>query len=275
MTNKLFSLLSNSIQNPAVMGILNVTPDSFFDDSRCVSECKIVERVEQMIAEKVDILDIGGCSTRPDSTTVSAEQEYKRLDNAMDIIRRQFPTLPISIDTFRADIVQHLFDKYGAFIVNDISAGEDDKNMISTVANLQIPYIAMHKRGTPQTMQQLTNYDNVVEEVKNYLKNKIAELQEKGIHKIVIDPGFGFAKTIEQNYILLRQLKEFTTLGAPLLIGISRKAMLWKPLVSSPSEVLSATSALHLQTLLDGANILRVHDVKEAKQMIALAKLLQ
>jgi dihydropteroate synthase len=253
------------------MGIVNATPDSFYAASRCQSECALIERIEQMVADGVDWLDVGGCSTRPDSATATDDEEWQRLDRAMHVIRTQFPSLPVSIDTFRAGIVRRLYDKYGAFIVNDISAGDDDREMITCVARLQLPYIAMHKRGTPQTMQQLTDYADVVLDVKAYLQRKLATLHDAGIRTVIIDPGFGFAKTVAQNYTLLRRLHEFTTLDAPLLVGISRKGMLWKPLDSQPSDVLCATSALHLQALLQGADILRVHDVKEARQMGTLA----
>ncbi|MDR1681414.1 MAG: dihydropteroate synthase [Prevotellaceae bacterium] len=260
---------------PLVMGIVNVTPDSFYAASRCLSESALVERIAEMVADGIDWLDLGGCSTRPGSETATEDEEWQRLEPAMRIIRRHFPRLPVSVDTFRSGIVRRLYDAYGAFIVNDISAGDDDHAMIALVGRLQLPYIAMHKRGTPQTMQQLTNYDDVVADVKAYLQRKLAELHDAGVGTVIIDPGFGFAKTVAQNYTLLRRLHEFTTLGAPLLIGISRKGMLWQPLCCRPADTLCATSALHLQALLHGAGIVRVHDVKEARQMITLAALLR
>jgi dihydropteroate synthase len=262
------------LDRPAVMGIVNVTPDSFFSGSRCTTEEALIERTGELMDGGADCIDVGGCSTRPGFPVVPEAEEYQRLDHALKIIRRHFPVLPLSVDTFRAGIVQRLYDQYGAFIVNDISAGDDDEAMTGTVARLQLPYIAMHKRGDPQTMQQLTHYDDVVTEVKDYLQRKLAALQEKGISQIIIDPGFGFAKTVEQNYALLRRLREFTALGAPLLAGLSRKSMLWKPLHSTPEEMLCATSAVNLYALLHGANILRVHDAKEARQMVELAKLI-
>lgn len=277
--------MRNTENNPAaplpplnrqlIMGIVNVTPDSFYAASRCLSEYALSERIEQMVADGVDWLDIGGCSTRPDAETAAEDTEWQRLDGAMRIVCAQFPSLPVSIDTFRAGVVRRLYDKYGAFTVNDISSGDDDREMIATVARLQLPYIAMHKRGAPQTMQQLTDYADVVDDVKTYLQRKLSELYAAGVRTVVIDPGFGFAKTVEQNYTLLRRLREFTTLGVPLLVGISRKTMLWKPLGSQPSDVLCATSALHLQALLQGAGVLRVHDVKEARQMLILADYLR
>ncbi|MDR2361349.1 MAG: dihydropteroate synthase [Prevotellaceae bacterium] len=260
---------------PLIMGIINTTPDSFYPPSRCQSERELTTRIEQMLADHVDWLDIGGCSTRPDSTTATENEEWQRLDTAMHIIRTHAPHLPISIDTFRARIVRRLYNKYGTFTVNDISAGDDDQEMIPTVAQLQLPYIAMHKRGTPQTMTHLTHYTDVVHDIKNYLQHKLTTLHNAGIHTVIIDPGFGFAKTTTQNYTLLRRLHELTTLNAPLLIGISRKKMLWEPLHSQPADVLCATSALHLQAILQGATILRVHDVKEARQITTLAAYLR
>jgi dihydropteroate synthase len=257
------------------MGIINATPDSFYATSRCQSERELAARIEQMVVDGVDWLDIGGCSTRPNSATATEDEEWQRIDTAMRIVRTYVPRMPISIDTFRAGIVRRLYDKYGAFIVNDISAGDDDREMIPVVAQLQLPYIAMHKRGTPQTMTHLTDYTDVVLDVKDYLQRKLTTLHDAGIRTVIIDPGFGFAKTVAQNYTLLRRLHEFTTLDAPLLIGISRKGMLWKPLDSQPSDVLCATSALHLQALLQGAAILRVHDVKEARQIATLAEWLR
>jgi dihydropteroate synthase len=254
------------------MGIVNVTPDSFFARSRCTTEAAIIERVGQFVADGVDCIDVGGCSTRPGFPVTTEAAEYERLSRALQVIRSHFPALPLSVDTFRAGIVQRLYGQYGAFIVNDISAGEEDAGMIAAVARLQLPYIAMHKRGNPQTMQQLTRYADVVEEVKDYLRQKLAELHAQGISQVIIDPGFGFAKTVEQNYALLRRLREFTALDAPLLVGISRKSLLWTPLGSTPEDMLCATSAVNLHALLHGANVLRVHDVREARQMVTLSR---
>ncbi|MDR2359467.1 MAG: dihydropteroate synthase [Prevotellaceae bacterium] len=263
-----------SLESPVVMGIVNVTPDSFYAQSRCMAEGAIIERVRQLVDDGADCIDVGGCSTRPGFPVAAEAEEYQRLAHALKIIRAHFPNLPLSVDTFRAGVVQRLYEQYGAFIVNDISAGEEDAAMTATVARLQLPYIAMHKRGNPQTMQCLTDYTDVVTEVKTYLQQKLAELHAQGIAQVIIDPGFGFAKTVEQNYALLRNLREFTASGAPLLTGLSRKSLLWKPLGSTPEDMLCATSAVHLYALLQGANILRVHDVKEARQMVALSRLL-
>jgi dihydropteroate synthase len=261
-------------ESPMVMGILNVTPDSFFSDSRCASQEEILLRVTQMVAEGADCLDVGGCSTRPGSDTVPEEEEFRRMDAALRVVCRHFPELPLSVDTFRASVVQRLFDRYGAFIVNDISAGEDDPAMIDTVARLQLPYIAMHKRGTPKTMPLLTAYEDVVVEVKTYLQHKLEELSARGIRRVMLDPGFGFAKTVEQNYALFRHIATFAQMGVPLLVGISRKGMLWKPLGITHEEALCSTAALNLQAMLRGAHMIRVHDVKEARQMVSLAALL-
>jgi dihydropteroate synthase len=260
-----------SFERPVVMGIMNVTPDSFFARSRCTTEAAIVERAGQMIADGADCIDVGGCSTHPGFPVATETEEHQRLSQALQIIRKHFPAVPLSVDTFRAGVVERLYGQFGAFIVNDISAGEEDAGMTATVARLQLPYIAMHMRGNPQTMQQLTGYADVVAEVKDYLQQKLATLHAQGIPQVVIDPGFGFAKTVEQNYALLRSLRDFTTLGAPLLVGVSRKSLLWKLLDSTPEEMLCATSAVNLYALLHGANILRVHDVKEARQMVALS----
>ncbi|MDR0694300.1 MAG: dihydropteroate synthase [Prevotellaceae bacterium] len=263
-----------SLDHPVVMGIVNVTPNSFYAQSRCMTEAAIIERVGQLAGDGADCIDVGGCSTRPGFPVATETEEYQRLAHALKIIRTHFPLLPLSVDTFRTGVVQRLYGQYGAFIVNDISAGEEDAAMTATVARLQLPYIAMHKRGNPQTMQRLTDYPDVVAEVKTYLQQKLAELHAQGVAQVIIDPGFGFAKTVEQNYALLRSLQEFTASGAPLLVGLSRKSLLWKPLGSAPEEMLCATSAVHLYALLHGANILRVHDVKEARQMVALSRFL-
>lgn len=260
-----------SLERPAVMGIVNVTPDSFFAQSRCTTETAIVERAGQMIADGADCIDVGGCSTRPGFPVATEAEEYQRLAHALQVIRKHFPAVPLSVDTFRAGIVERLYEQFGAFIVNDISAGEEDAAMTATVARLQLPYIAMHKRGNPQTMQQLTDYTDVAVEVKDYLQHKLTALHAQGVAQVIIDPGFGFAKTVEQNYALLRSLRDFTTLGTPLLVGISRKSLLWKLLDSTPGEMLCATSAVHLYALLHGANILRVHDVKEARQIVVIS----
>jgi len=260
---------------PRVMGIVNLTPDSFYAESRCPNEYEALQRVEQMLREGVDIVDLGACSTRPGAETVNAKEEKARLDLVFKAITRNFPELILSVDTFRAGVVKYLYEHYGAFMVNDVTAGAADRRMIPFMASAGLPYVVMHMRGTPQTMQQMTGYNNVVEEVVVYLRQKLIALRKAGIQQVIIDPGFGFAKTVEQNYLLFNRLQDFNLLQAPLLVGISRKTMIWKPLGITPEEALSATSALHLQALLKGASILRVHDVAEATRVIKLYQYLQ
>ncbi len=260
-----------SFEKPVVMGIVNATPDSFFSESRATDTMALIERVERMLAEGASIIDIGGYSTRPGASPVSEEEEWLRVDAALNVIRPHFPQAVLSVDTFRASIVARLFDKYGAFMVNDITAGEADEAMFSVTAKNHLPYIMMHMRGTPQTMQQLTQYDDVVDEVWAYLQQRMTLAREAGVEQIIIDPGFGFAKTVEQNYTLLKQLHRFCEAGVPVLAGLSRKSMVCRLLNISPAEALPATTALNLQALLQGVSILRVHDVKEAVQAIKMA----
>ena len=259
-----------SLDVPRVMGIINITPDSFYAGSRCTNEYEALQLAEQMVRNGMDIVDIGAYSTRPGASEVGAKEEKDRLSPVLKAITRNFPKLILSVDTFRADVVKYLYERYGAFIVNDITAGTADRQMIHFVASAGLPYVVMHTRGTPQTMQQLTDYKDIVKEVITYLRKKLRETQRSGIRQVIIDPGFGFAKTVEQNYLLFNHLKDFKTLNAPLMVGVSRKSMIYKPLKITPDEALSATSALHLQALLNGAAILRVHDVAEAVQMVKL-----
>lgn len=252
------------------MTIVNVTPDSFYDGSRTFTEEEIERRVAQAIAEGADMLDVGGYSSRPNADEVSVEEEYARVCRAMKVIRRVCPEVAVSIDTFRAEVVQRVVADWGDCIVNDISAGEADSQMIPTVARLGLPYIAMHMRGTPATMQSMTDYSNVVEEVRNYFVRKLDELHSAGITDVVIDPGFGFAKTLEQNYALMDGLHRLNDLGAPILVGISRKSMIYKLLGCTPAEALNGTTALHLEALRQGAKILRVHDTREAVEVVKI-----
>jgi dihydropteroate synthase len=256
------------------MGIINVTPDSFFVGSRCATADEVRAKAESMVAQGVDIFDVGAYSTRPGALEVGEEEEAKRLDMALGVLTKHFPQVMRSVDTFRAGIVERMFNRYGAFIVNDVTGGEIDPQILPVTGRLQLPYVAMHSRGNAQTMQQLTDYDDVVNEVIAYLRHKIAACHEYGIAQVIIDPGFGFAKTVEQNYRLFNHINTLLELDVPLLVGISRKTMMWKPLGIKPEDALTATSALHLQALLQGAHILRVHDVKEAKQMIKLCELI-
>ena len=258
------------LSKPRVMTIVNVTPDSFYDGSRTFTEEEIERRVAQAIAEGADMLDVGGYSSRPNADEVSVEEECARVCRAMKVIRRVCPEVAVSIDTFRAEVVRRVVADWGDCIVNDISAGEADSQIIPTVARLGLPYIAMHMRGTPVTMQSMTDYSNVVEEVRNYFVRKLDELHSAGITDVVIDPGFGFAKTLEQNYSLMDGLHRLNDLGAPILVGISRKSMIYKLLSCTPAEALNGTTALHLEALRQGAKILRVHDTREAVEVIKI-----
>lgn len=258
------------LSKPRVMTIVNVTPDSFYDGSRTFTEEEIERRVAQAIAEGADMLDVGGYSSRPNADEVSVEEEYARVCRAMKVIRRVCPEVAVSIDTFRAEVVRRVVADWGDCIVNDISAGEADSQMIPTVARLGLPYIAMHMRGTPATMQSMTDYSDVVEEVRNYFVRKLDELHSAGITDVVIDPGFGFAKTLDQNYALMDGLHRLNDLGAPILVGISRKSMIYKLLGCTPAEALNGTTALHLEALRQGAKILRVHDTREAVEVIKI-----
>lgn len=258
------------LSKPRVMTIVNVTPDSFYDGSRTFTEEEIERRVAQAIAEGADMLDVGGYSSRPNADEVSVEEECARVCRAMKVIRRVCPEVAVSIDTFRAEVVRRVVADWGDCIVNDIAAGEADSQMIPTVARLGLPYIAMHMRGTPATMQSMTDYSDVVEEVRNYFVRKLDELHSAGITDVVIDPGFGFAKTLEQNYTLMSGLHRLNDLGAPILVGISRKSMIYKLLDCTPAEALNGTTALHLEALRQGAKILRVHDTREAVEVIKI-----
>lgn len=255
---------------PRVMTIVNVTPDSFYDGSRSFTEEEIERHVVRAIEEGADMLDVGGYSSRPNADDVAVDEEIARVGRAMKVIRRVCPEMVVSIDTFRAEVVRRIVDEWGACIVNDISAGELDPEMITTVARLGLPYVAMHMRGTPTTMQSMTDYSDIVEEVRNYFVQKISELRAAGIEDIVIDPGFGFAKTLEQNYQLMSGLHRLNDLGAPMLVGISRKSMIYKLLGSTPAEALNGTTALHLEALRQGAKILRVHDTREAVEVVKI-----
>lgn len=255
---------------PRVMTIVNVTPDSFYDGSRSFTEEEIERHVVRAIEEGADMLDVGGYSSRPNADDVAVDEEIARVGRAMKVIRRVCPEMVVSIDTFRAEVVRRIVDEWGACIVNDISAGELDPEMITTVARLGLPYVAMHMRGTPTTMQSMTDYGDIADEARTYFVQKISELRAAGIEDIVIDPGFGFAKTLEQNYQLMSGLHRLNDLGAPMLVGISRKSMIYKLLGSTPAEALNGTTALHLEALRQGAKILRVHDTREAIEVVKI-----
>lgn len=261
------------IDAPIVMGIINITPDSFYAESRKPNADKALHKAEQMINEGATILDIGGQSTRPSSILITADEELQRVIPVIEIIKKQFPNIFISIDTFYASVAKHAVNA-GADIVNDISGGNLDNEMIATVAQLNVPYILMHMKGTPQTMQQQTNYKNVTKEVFDYFKERITVCEDAGIKNIILDAGFGFAKNTEQNFQLLKEHTVFTSLQKPLLLGISRKSFIYKTLNITAEQALNGTTVLNTIGLLNGANILRVHDVKEAVQTIQLVKTL-
>ncbi|QCR25129.1 dihydropteroate synthase [Pontibacter sp. SGAir0037] len=260
-----------SLDTPLVMGILNTTPDSFYSGSRLGSINEVLERAASMLADGADILDIGGYSSRPGAADVPVEEELARVIPATEAILKEFPDTIISIDTFRARVAAEAV-KAGAAVINDISGGTLDEAMFETIAQLQVPYILMHMRGTPQTMASLANYDDVVLEVTDELQVKVAKLKQLGVKDIILDPGFGFAKTIDHNFKLLNRLEELRVLELPLLVGVSRKSMTYKFLGIDQSEALAGTIALNTMALMKGADILRVHDVKETKQTIELYK---
>lgn len=257
--------------NPLVMGILNLTPDSFYDGGSYLSEDLWLRQTEKMITEGADIIDIGAMSSRPGAEIISEEEEIKRLLPPLSKLVKTFPEMIFSVDTFRGKIVK-LAAKEGAHLINDISAGKMDPDLVPEVAASGLPYVLMHMQGTPATMQSSPVYTNITQNIKHYFEEQIVEKQNSGIKSILIDPGFGFGKTIEHNYTILRELETFTSLKCPILIGISRKSMIYNVLNDTPQNVLSATSALNLFAIVKGASILRVHDVKEAKQIITLAK---
>lgn len=260
------------LSRPQVMAILNVTPDSFYDDSRCPDIDAVTTRVESILAEGADMIDVGGYSSRPGCADVSVDEEKRRLAIGFEAIRRLSPEAVISVDTFRAEVARWSVEQYGVQIINDISAGELDAAMFDTVAQLQVPYIMMHMRGTPTTMMQsqYLQYDDVVSDVLQYFAAKIDRLTYMGVNDIILDPGFGFSKTIDDNYRLMYNLDEFTRVGLPLLVGVSRKSMIYKLLDTTPAESLNGTTALNVMALLGGANILRVHDVNEAVEAVKI-----
>ncbi|EJF11793.1 dihydropteroate synthase [Pontibacter sp. BAB1700] len=258
-----------SLDKPLVMGILNVTPDSFYAGSRLSSPDEVVQRAKSMLEDGADILDLGGYSSRPGAADVSTAEELDRVIPAIEAIMQAFPGAVISVDTFRAEVAEASI-KAGASIINDISGGNLDEAMFETVAQMQVPYILMHMRGTPQTMNSLTDYQDLVLDVLDELQVKVAQLKSLGVNDIILDPGFGFAKTVDQNFELMHRLEELRVLELPLLVGVSRKSMTYKYLGIDQSEALAGTIALNTIALGKGADILRVHDVKETKQTIQL-----
>ncbi|MDR0743401.1 MAG: dihydropteroate synthase [Tannerella sp.] len=271
MSGKLLNIKGEllSLDTPVVMGILNVTPDSFYAGSRYENERAVAERIETIIAEGGAFVDIGGYSSRPDAAEVSAEEEWRRLEPALKILRDEYSRIPVSVDTFRADIGQRAVEEYGVAVINDISGGSMDERMFETVARLHVPYVLMHMRGTPRTMQQNTGYHHLIEDIMLYFAEKLRALRLLGVNDVIVDPGFGFSKTLEQNYELMRHLNEFSTiLECPLLVGISRKRMIYDLLGNSAEDGLNGTTVLHTFALLNGADILRVHDVKAAVEAV-------
>jgi dihydropteroate synthase len=257
------------LKQPQVMGILNITPDSFFTGSRWNMENGLLHQCEKMIKEGAAILDIGAVSTRPGADLLHMEQEWDRMEPVLKAVKQHFPECIVSIDTFRAEIARRSVAE-GAAIINDISGGRLDEEMFATIARLGIPYILMHSKGIPATMNTLTQYDDVVLEILDYFIEKTGQLRTLGVKDIILDPGIGFAKNITQNFTILKKMQLFKILDLPLLAGISRKSMIYKTLGISPEDALNGTSALHLFVLQQGANILRVHDVKEAVEVIRL-----
>ncbi len=258
---------------PQVMGILNVTPDSFYSGSRKQTETEITERVEQILAEGGQMIDVGAYSSRPNADDVSTKEEMERLRRGLRILREKAPDAIVSVDTFRADVAKMCVEEYGVQIVNDISGGELDKEMFSTVARLGVPYVLMHMKGTPQTMQEAPHYDDLMKEVLLYFAEKIQQLRDLGQKDIILDPGFGFAKTLEHNYELLSHLEALQIFELPILVGVSRKSMIYKLLGTTAQEALNGTTVLNTICLMKGcANILRVHDVKECVEAVKIYK---
>lgn len=261
------------LAHPIVMGILNATPDSFFDGGKYDSESASLRQVETMLAEGATIIDIGGMSSRPGAEVIDTDEELRRILPLVEKVTKTFPQAIISIDTVRAKVAQQAIET-GAHLINDISAGQFDENLYQTVADLGIPYVLMHMQGTPKTMQQEPNYDDVVQDVLDFFIQEVGKLRNLGVKDIVLDPGFGFGKSIDHNYALLANMHIFKMLDLPTLVGVSRKSMIYKYLNISPEEALNGTSTLHLTALQQGAKILRAHDVKEAMEVIKLHKII-
>ncbi len=276
MQNKVFSSKSLNISgrliqldHPKVMGILNVTPDSFYDGGNFSTEQAILAHVERMIQEGADFVDVGGYSSRPGAKDLTAEEEMARVIPVIKAVHKSFPACSLSIDTFRAEVARAAIEE-GAAMVNDISGGELDSGMFEVIAKYRTPYILMHMRGTPQTMTTKANYDDIIKDLLEYFQTKLGLLREKGIVDVIVDPGIGFAKTIDQNFELLKHLDHFHLLDRPLLVGLSRKSLIWKTLKTDPENALNGTTVLNTTALLKGASILRVHDVKEAVEAVKL-----
>ena len=262
-----------NLSTPKIMGILNITPDSFYDGGKFRTKEQILKKTGQMIEEGASMIDVGACSTRPGAEVISPEEEIKRLGTALEAIRTDFPDVIISVDTFRSQVAFIAVKDYEVDIINDISAGAADENMLITIAELNVPYVMMHIKGTPKNMQNNPTYDNVVEEIVKYFSEKVQKAKLSGICDIIIDPGFGFGKTLEHNFQILNQLDIFKLFELPVLVGLSRKSMIYKALDTTPKEALNGTTVLNTIAIMKGANILRVHDVKEAIETIKLCSL--
>jgi len=259
-----------NLSTPRVMGIINVTPDSFYEGSRVTEAAQALEKAKEMIEEGADILDVGAVSTRPGSQEISETEELERLSPILEAIREAFPDFPVSVDTWRAGVARTVKERFGIQLINDISAGTLDPDMFPTMAQLGIPYIIMHMQGTPSNMQDDPVYENVVDELLQFFAERVNKLRLLGVNDIVIDPGFGFGKTLEQNYELLGQFESFRILELPLMAGISRKSMIYKLLDSEPDHALNGTTAAHMAVLLKGASLIRVHDVKAAVETVKI-----
>lgn len=260
------------LSEPQVMGILNVTPDSFFSGSRKQTETEIRERAAEIFNEGASMIDVGAYSSRPDADDISPEEEMSRLRRGLKIVREMYPEAIVSVDTFRADVARMCVEEYGADIINDISGGNMDSRMFSTVAELGVPYILMHMKGTPQTMQQSPQYDDLMKDILLYFAERVQQLRDLGQKDIIIDSGFGFAKTLDHNYELMQQLDKLGIFELPVLVGISRKSMIYRLLGGTPADALNGTTTLNTIALLKGASILRVHDVKECVEVVNIVK---
>ena len=258
------------LSHPKIMGILNVTPDSFYEGSRMTSEKIFLKRAEEMVSEGVDIIDVGGYSSRPGADHIEEAEEINRISEAIKSLRQNFNTI-ISIDTFRSNVAKTALDS-GADIINDISGGQLDNSMFDLISEAKVPYIMMHMRGTPQTMRGLTEYDDLFAEMTKYFQERVKTLNDRGVEDVILDVGFGFAKTVDQNYDILRNLDYFEVMSRPMLVGVSRKSMVFKTLETTAQEALNGTTVLNTIALLKGASILRVHDVKEASEAIKLVR---
>lgn len=258
------------LSTPRVMGILNLTPDSFFGGSRMQTAEQVVGRIEQMRNEGADMVDVGACSTRPGAQQPSLQEEMERLRKGLSLVREVWPEAVLSVDTYRSQVARMCVEEFGVAIVNDISAGQMDEEMFPTIAQLGVPYVMTHMQGTPETMQQHPHYQHILKEVCLFFAKQIDALRKLGAKDIILDPGFGFGKTLEHNYQLLANLHELNLFDLPLLVGVSRKSMVYKLLETTPDEALNGTTSLHTIALLKGANILRVHDVKEARQAVTI-----